>query len=349
MGKVIGVIASYAPSLSVVGRDISYALMSVGHPTLFHDYILAPHKAQRMFNKAIIVITFDPLYITSWALMQRDFIKAGIPSIIYTTTEGLPKEHLLRPWIRRDCSFVANSQFTYNMLLNVNVNVKGYIPHGVNITQVKTLIPDTQENQRMLKEQLNAQVIFGTVASGHQRKALPLLSEAIKLVNQEINDAGFVIFTDNRGKPHFEGLKNTLVQTQFGKLPRSDILTLIGSFTYYIQATYTEGFGLPVIEAQAFGVPVIYSNYRPLREIVHPEHSFPVNIIEKGYADFGDGILYLIRKYKPSDLAEQIIKAYQLYIDERDEYEVKRKEIMNFTEQYDIKKLYPKLLEYIGE
>ncbi|RLI87534.1 MAG: hypothetical protein DRP01_01625 [Archaeoglobales archaeon] len=341
-----GIITSYAPSLKTVGQDIAYAFKKAGLKIYFKDYMVSEHEAPNLFQRAIIFITCDPLYAHSWFLLAREYNLLNIPTLIYTTVEGEPKQHLISKWIKQGCYFISNSKFTTKMLKRVGLKVIGMVPHGVNMDMIefsKKLIPDQKQ---MIKDKLNKKVIFGTVASGHPRKGLDRLSQAIEIVNSKTKDIGFVIFTNATGKNAFFDVENTLILTRFGKLAREEILSLIGALDFYIQPSLCEGFGLPVLEAQAFGIPVIYPKYEPLTEIAHPKLNYPVSIQDEQYKDLGDGILYLIHEYNPKEMADQILNAYELYTKNRQEYEARKKELIKHAESFDVKKIYLQFLKF---
>lgn len=53
-----------------------------------------------------------------------------------------------------------------------------------------------------------------------------------------------------------------------GQVPDADLVGLYGAARAYIMASYHEGFGLPILEAMACGVPVIASNASSMPEVV---------------------------------------------------------------------------------
>ncbi|MBI2617144.1 glycosyltransferase family 4 protein [Candidatus Gottesmanbacteria bacterium] len=71
-----------------------------------------------------------------------------------------------------------------------------------------------------------------------------------------------------------ENIKNTIYilglnkhVTMFGFLPNTELVHLYNLATMYVQPSFAEGFGLPVLEAMACGIPVVASRTTSIPEI----------------------------------------------------------------------------------
>lgn len=334
-----GVVTSYTTSLSVVANDIAYALRKHNHKVIVWNKIVYPHIARKFIDRGIVFIPFDPLYAHVWFLLQRDYKLSNIPSVTYVTTEGKPKRYLIKDWIRRDCNFVANSRFTREMLESVDIFVEGVIYHGINLDMIDEVRRSAEKRREQLKSMLGVKTVFGTVCSDHPRKGLDYLKQVIENATEKSEDIGFVVITKLGGAKTLQGLKNTHVIPRFGKMTRPEILSYIGAFDYYLNPTLAEGFGLPLLEANAFGVPCIFPNYRPLNEIIVPEHNIPVDIIEENYVDFGDGIMYYTHYYSVDEMAQKVLEAHDIHMNE-EEYRKMSETIKKDAERFDINKTY---------
>jgi len=339
-----GIVTARPPSLQVVANDIALALTKLGHEAKAYDLQIPYIQAQTQFEKSIVFIPFDPLFATAWCLLQRDYIKHGISTIIYTTVEGKPKPHLIHDWIKKDCTFVACSKFVCKMLREAELNVIDVIPHGVNIEQIRKLHGAPRAQGERFKRKLGVKVLFGTVASDHPRKGLHLLAEAIKQASGELPDAGFYVLTKTKAVDLFQENPHLAINPIFGKLSRKEVLNLIGTFDYLLHPALAEGFCLPLLEAQALGVPAIYPKYEPLTEIAHPTANFPFPFKTEEYVDTGNGTLYLFHHYKPEEMVKQIKNAYETYTCKPEEYRQLRKTLKEHAEQYDITKTYSKFV-----
>jgi len=344
----VGVITSPTPSLSVVGKDLVYAFRNKGHPAEFYDYRVLWFDAKDKFSRAIVVMTFDPLYAPTWFLMARDYNVNKIPSIVYTTVEGQPKPWLIRYWIKRDIPFVANSKFTEKMLRLVDIDPIGMIPHGVNFSEIQKAKMLIGEFRRRLKERLETGIIFGTIVSGHKRKGLDYLAKAIKTFREKNKDVGFYVLTGREGAQKLAGINGVVAEARFGKWLREEVLALIGSFDFYVQPSFCEGFCLPLLEAMALGIPSIYANYEPLTEFFPPNLNFTVKVVGEEEVDLGDGILYLCHYYEPNEMAEKFEEAYELYTCNKRGYVERRKELMQQATKFDCTKTYKEFLKVWG-
>jgi len=336
-----GVVSSYSASLKTVGQDIVYALNANGYEATFYRYLITPSEAKEQFDRGIVFIPFDPVYMASWVLLQRDLRNIGIPAITYTTVEGKPKKRLIDHWILRDGLFVANSYFTKWMIEMVGAKVIDVIPHGVNMQQIKSFKPPV----KMLKKEIGAEVLFGTVASYMTRKGLDKLAMVASMVQNEIPDAKFYVLTTPRGTSELQQLKNVYVDMRYGSLSRGELLQLIGSFDYYLCTSHAEGFCLPVLEAQAMGVPVIYPDYKPISEFTDKNANFPVKVIEVKEEEHGFGILFRMHYYDIEEMANQVINAYEVYTCSPEEYEKRSKKVVRNAKKYDAVKVYKKFVK----
>jgi glycosyltransferase involved in cell wall biosynthesis len=339
----LGIITGKAPSLKVVANDISTVFKEEGVPNSIYYMPVPEFEAVYQFDKSIIFMPFDPSYAIPYFLIYREYGRKGIDRVFYTTIEGYVIRQMLPDWVKRDVEVIAVSNYVREKLEEAGINVLDVIHHGIDTKQLKDIIPKKDAVRKMT----GGKVVFGTIASSHKRKGLDLLASAISLIQEKI-DAGFYILTQPDARPLFSGLKNVYVDVLFGRYTRLELLRLISSFDFYICSSLSEGFGLPLIEAQAFGIPVIYPDYAPLNEFMNPNINFPFQweSIEEYEDKFG--IRFELHIYKPESLAEKIVEAYNLHASNNDEYKkitVKAKRYV--SEKYDIRKHYPNFKKYL--
>jgi glycosyltransferase involved in cell wall biosynthesis len=101
-------------------------------------------------------------------------------------------------------------------------------------------------------------------------KNLPMLLDAFKMVRQTHPNAQLVIAGDDPRHPEVRQAAAALPEGSVvlpGRLPESAVPDLYRGAAVVVLPSKAEGFGLPVIEAMACGVPVICSDLAVLHEI----------------------------------------------------------------------------------
>lgn len=290
----------------------------------------------RDLDAVIIVMTFDTFWAVGYFLICYNVMSKGKKCIFYTTVEGDPIRYQGDDWIYRELKFIANSEFTKERLQLIGAEVTKVIHHGIDVHKIYQckFMRNLYRGGLGLKDD-DFMVLY--IAGAYMRKGHEYLAQAIKYVNKKDPSIKFVIFTQPKAKPVYFGLKNTLVITDFGSLDESDIYALYHSCDLYVQASLSEGFGLPVLEALSAGKPVVHPDYKPLTEITDERTSFrvPVKTITKG-RDVG-GILFLLHHYDPEEMGEVIINAKEEVIKRRNEFEeacVERAMKFNMWDKY---------------
>jgi len=340
-----GVVTGYVPSLKTVGFDIATALNKLGHPARCFTYQIPYYRAKKLFQKAIVFMPFDPIYIGNWIVMAMEYSKAHIPTVMYVTVEGIPKKRYIKDWMISGSMYYAVSEYVKEMLEEVGVPIINVIYHGVNLNAISQARENIELNKELMHTKLDAKVVFGTVCSDLPRKGLKMLSQVAKLVETKIPDAKFYVFTKTTPAGIMLTGENIHVEPKFGTLKRIDILKLIGSFDYYLCPSFSEGFGLPLLEAHAMGVPVICGEYKPLIEVTCPEASLYVPIQRVEERDDGYGILFTYHLYNAQEMADRIIEAYEIYTCNKQKYDEMVKAGMIHAEKFDILKTYSKFIE----
>ncbi len=341
----LAVISSRAVSLMNVARDIAYVAKKRGVTPILLDYAVNPYDLHRMANHAIIVMAANPLMGRSWFLLSRDMNKIGITSYVYTTVEGRLPRIFVKDWMRREVVFIANSRYTRERLEEVGLTVLDTVPHGVNHDDLRQAMAYRRMARRKIEEKLGKGVVFGIVASGHPRKGLDRFVDVVRLVTEASDDARFYIISTPGTIGFYAQEKHVFVDTSFGKRSRTETLGYIAAFDFLVHPALAEGFGLPVLEAMALGVPVIHIAYEPLTEFSDPDANIWVPYSSIVYDSFGEGIEYELHLYEPKEMAEAILQAVDIARSKREEYEERKAKAMEKAREYDVMKHYPKLLE----
>lgn len=162
-----------------------------------------------------------------------------------------------------------------------------YVPHGVNTELYKPI--DKKEARKQLNLPEDA-FIVGTVAMNKglpSRKSIPSMLKAFAEFRKKHTDAIYYMHTqEGRGNDGLGGVNIPelcgLLGLRYGKdvmltspynmlLGYSDeiMATLYSAFDVHLLASMGEGFGIPIIEAQACGCPVIVGGWTSMPELVH--------------------------------------------------------------------------------
>ncbi|RLI86865.1 MAG: hypothetical protein DRP01_03225 [Archaeoglobales archaeon] len=344
----IAIITSRATSLMNVARDVAYVIKKQGYSPLLLDYMVPASSLRMICDAVIIVMTMNPLIARPWILLSRDARLYDLPSFVYTTVEGRLPMRYIKPWMIREVEFVANSNYTRAMLEQSGLNVIDMVYHGVNFQEIEDALKFKKQARKFIEEKLGKGVYFGSVVSGHPRKGLREYANVVRQVVEKNKDAKFYILTTNEALPLFAGIKNVVIDKMFGKRQRIEVLALISAFDYYVHPSLAEGFGLPVLEAMALGVPTIHIAYEPLTEFSSREFSFQVPYTRVEYVSFGEGIEYELHLYDTNAFAETILVALDTYKNKQEIYNDMRAKALKQAKNYDIMKLYPKLLQHLG-
>lgn len=163
-----------------------------------------------------------------------------------------------------------------------------------------------------------------SVGTQEPRKNLKRLVEAFSLLthNSELITYNLVIAGNLGWGEELKPVKNVLLT---GFVPQEDLPYLYAGATIFVYPSLYEGFGLPVLEAMASGVPIVCSNTSSLPEIageaavyVDPENTEDIkNAIETVIADqklrdelSKKGILQA-KKFSWQKTAEETLNVYR--------------------------------------
>ncbi len=344
----IAVITSRATSLMNVARDVAYVIKQQGYSPLLLDYMVPASSLRMICDAVIVVMTMNPLIARPWILLSRDARLYNLPSFVYTTVEGRLPQRYIKPWMIHEVDFIANSNYTRQMLEQSGLRVIDTVYHGVNFQEIEDALRFKKQARKFIEEKLGRGVYFGSVVSGHPRKGLRLYAQVVKQVVEKNKEAKFYILTTNEALPLFAGIKNVVIDKMFGKRRKIEVLALISAFDYYVHPSLAEGFGLPVLESMALGVPPIHLAYDPLTEFSTRESSLQVPFSRIEYVSFGEGIEYELHLYDTTTFAETILSALDIYKNKPEIYNDMRARALKQARKYDITKLYPRLLQHLG-
>jgi len=267
--------------------------------------------------------------------------------VFYGTTEGhsLVDETSLE--ISRQIKIVAVSNFVKQMLEESGIRVAGVLHHGLDVNEQKVNIPF----YKTLEKRLEDKSIILTVAANDPRKGLDKLLSAYRFVEHDIQNSFLILHSKPTGYYNLTktarsfGIKRLWLTNLFGKLTHTKLNALYSVCNIYVQPSYSEGFGLPILEAFKFNKPAIAVDAPPFNEIIRQNRNgILVRSSVSGWLNYRNMILFKMHWYEAEDMASAII---DLLSNQRLITKIQAN-IQNEKCHWDIHRLYPKLLSYFA-
>ena len=255
-------------------------------PTGFHPYsadVLDAHLkyAQDQTSRPTALVTlFDTWVFKGAKLDDIKVIASWVP------IDHMPAPPDVLEWCRRDNVLpIAMANYGARMLSNAGIDHR-YIPHGVD---TKVFRPGATVDGATGRQLLNIPddaFVVGIVAANKgiapMRKAWGENLLALGQLMAKHDDVYVYMHTEKRGAQGGVDLvqlagacgipENRIVWTDqwayYAGLPPFVLAGLMGAMDVNLAASRGEGFGVPVIEAAACGVPSIVSNFTAQPELV---------------------------------------------------------------------------------
>jgi len=284
-------------------------------------------------------------------------ILPGSNIVFYGTTEGhtlLDRESVE---VARNINIVAVSNFVRQMLEEVGVTVAGVVHHGLDMDANAVDLSFLHS----VKERANKKLIALTIASNDPRKGLEKLLQAYKFIESSVPNSFLVLHSEpKRNYDHEEqryreryydlpklvsklGIERIWLTNSYGLMSSGEVNALYELCQAYVFPSFSEGFGLPMLEAFRFNKPVVAVDAPPFNEII--EDGYTGKLIpykEVRWFNYKNKVLFKMHVYEPHSLAEamaslltnQVLRA-------RMETNIRERK-----HRWSIHKSYPKLLDY---
>jgi glycosyltransferase involved in cell wall biosynthesis len=140
-----------------------------------------------------------------------------------------------------------------------------------------------------------------------------------------------------------------VVTSDFGRLPRLTILSLIANSHILALPSLAEGFGLPILEAMALGTPCVHAELPPLMEF---STCFTVPVTGVSYLDKAEaglgGIIFESHIWDVDEFANRILEVADLVRNNREQLEDWRARSFEVAGKLDIRNTYPSLLKHVS-
>ncbi|RPK20005.1 glycosyltransferase family 4 protein [Paenibacillus xylanexedens] len=253
-------------------HSLPYNILPASQNDRFGENMLANYI--RIEKPDILFTLGDP-----WML---DFVpnmdeRNAVTWISYFPLDGHPIPKNWHQWITSADVPVVFSKYAYELIRNTLPNQKAplFIPHGVD---TKIFMPLDKEE---VKTEFGVpdKFVVGTVARNQPRKNLPALIKAFSIfaankedtilyMHTQVRDVGWNI-DELVGRYNLD--EKAFTTTGFNALEGvkdEELVQIYNTFDIFVLPTMAEGFGLPILEAQSCGVPVLVTDFSACSELV---------------------------------------------------------------------------------
>jgi glycosyltransferase involved in cell wall biosynthesis len=254
---------------------------------------------------------FLPSYKTIISCHDVLAIRAGLgytDSYCSTTKSGKILQRIILNALSKAKKLAAVSEFTLNQLVEIDTQSqlkKKWVTIHNALSEKFMPLPEDQIEEVLKKYQcLKGKAILLHVGSGLERKNRKLLIKMIYELQEDWD--GILVLA---GAPLNEELLNLIdrleVRERIVEIHRptnTEIIALYSSCEAMIFPSYSEGFGWPIIEAQACGAPVITSNKAPMMSEVGGKAALYAN------PDDAKSFANQFRKLNNQDFRNEVIR-----------------------------------------
>ncbi|MGC8584191.1 MAG: glycosyltransferase [Thermoproteus sp.] len=340
-----------APSLSVVANHVAKVARRDGHQVLMRTHPdLADLRAFKP-DGILYIYPVNPPMAGRYAgfYSTQSLYLPDSRQLWYGTTEGTPYGEPARypMWYR--IRFVANSMFTASKLQEVGYNVVDVVYHGYDPDELKEALDYAPVLRKKIEADFPRRVYFAVVEGAHARKGWSQLLDALTRLPPEVRQA-IAVFAVAPQKIADEIAKRDLsdvikITGEFGKLTRRNVLGLMAAVDYVIVPSMAEGFGLPLLEANALGKLAIHCWYQPLSEFSNRDGNIVFHYDEvKEIVD--SGVEFELHVYDVQYLADAIASAVEIY--RSGDYDKRAALVRESVKDMDIYTLYRRLLSHFA-
>lgn len=240
---------------------------------------------------------------------------------------------------------VAMAGFGKRRMLEQNIPNVQLINHGVDL---ETFYP--MEAREVLRDmwKVNDKFVVGFVGRNQTRKRLDILLKTFAEFAKDKDDVLLMLHTDREPPQHGWSMPYLIWQNNLQskvRLTKEDLdidyrqkvspnimNELYNLFDVFLYTTGGEGFGLPGIEAQASGVPLLMTSCTTAEDICYEEDRIPVlkDINGNDVIDVGtNGVYFMTADYKKG--AEMLERYYQQW----KEKSIDRNKPLEMAKKYD--------------
>lgn len=242
--------------------------------------VLSPYM--KKYNIDVLIVLLDTFMLYPW-FINYDLSPAKV--VFYFPSDGGGGLPLGCENILKRCNLsIAMAKFGKQQAEEVHGVKCMHIPHGVNI---KNFFPYSQEEKEKIKAKLGltGKFIVGSVFRNQGRKMADRTIKSFALFAKSNPDAVLLLHTDPDDQAQVFHLPSLIQRYNLENRVLFTGMKFFNGFSYkqmnevynamdaFILTTSGEGFGIPIIEAMACGVPVLVTDYTTTKELVKDNNS----------------------------------------------------------------------------
>ena len=251
------------------------------HPVVeYGDLDKVIHHCNRF--KPDIIWSLGDLHMVQYLLGAPEEIRKRW--IHWLPVDAEPFPYMMKPALESVPNLVLMSEFAHEMCKPHLSNLVAYIPHGLDPNVFK---PIQNRDLARKKYQVADKFMVLLVAKNQWRKNLDLAVEAFARFAKGKKDVLLVLHTQPSAVPKLRGwfISNLIkmnaddydsdlrskIKISFKQMPESQLNLEYNLSNLFFLTSAGEGFGIPSIEAQMAGIPILVPDFTTGKEFVLPD------------------------------------------------------------------------------
>jgi glycosyltransferase involved in cell wall biosynthesis len=347
---MLAVITSTSRVFANVAKHIAKVATEMGVSAKVYRGVVSTADLKMRNQSGIIVQRVDPVTSLSYILMSRNCAKYGVPCVFYGSVEGLIDVKNIYAWILEG-RYIAVSNYVREKLEESGIPVEDVIYYGVDMEEIKYVRENIHLGEKYILDagiDPSKYIVVTTITPSSPSRGLWWLSKVAHEVAKLDAGIKFLVVTDERGLEYFNGLDNVVAKPDLGVLDRALALAVTGASHIYVMPSLAEGFGLPILEAMALGVPVVHADLPPTREFSVGWRVPVVDVVKfVQKRPHHTGVIYEHHLYRVEDFAKAVVEVAEMVRNNDETVKQYRQRAAEKATELDIRNVYTRLIRKV--
>jgi len=337
-----------AHSLKQQADLIAKLLEQKGYLPVYSNYITYSDLRKDDVAGGIWILIAAPHFFSE---IMASYVMGSGARIVYMTTEGVPSRSMAHAASVKHIDIVGVSEYAARCISQIGMNVVGYVHHAVDADACDLALRTTQAGTNpwkwFIERHFKDKVIFSFVARDDPRKGIDHLKQALELLDKwGLKDFVVALFSERSVETKLKS-EHAVWVADFGSQSYTKYLQLLACCDYIVWPSLCEGFGIPLLEANALGKPGLHVWAPPMDEFSSKEYNLTWDYLERIPVTSGFRMQWIFHDYDPFCLAEMMKHAIQIKRESPEEYKEWSEGIKQHSRNWDYRLIYPKLLRYM--